>query len=112
MAVNIVYASTFENLLTLSIEYLTPYSSEKLVIERILAVVDTFEKTVAENPESFHISPHLTSLGIANYREFTTKGFRILYRFDNHTNTITVLVFCSQKQDMSQILVDYCLIYK
>ena len=112
MIVNMIYASTFDNLVDLSIDYLSPFSSEKLVIKRVLDVINMFEKAVSENPKSVHISPHLSSLGMTNYREFTAQGFRILYRFEEASNTIYVVVFCPQKQDLAQILVDYCLFYK
>ena len=112
MTVNITYAATFSNLVDLSIDYLANFSSEKPVIARILDVIDRFENTVSENPESVHLSPHLSSLGLMNYREFIASGFRILYRFEDHSNTIKVVVFCCQKQDLPQILFDYCLLYK
>lgn len=108
----VVYSLTFDKLVDLCIEHLAPFSSEKQVIQRILDTIERLEKVVGDNPQSMHVSPHLASLGVRQYREFTANGFRILYRYDSDQNKVLAVVFCSQKQDLAALLVDYCLIHK
>lgn len=111
MKTEVIYTQTFEKLLELCIQYLAPFSSEELVIERVLETIVRFENTVHAGEHALPISPHLLSLGVSTFREFTANGFRILYRQDKRENRIVVVLFCSQKQDISALLVDYCLHY-
>ncbi|GAA0856864.1 type II toxin-antitoxin system RelE/ParE family toxin [Aliiglaciecola litoralis] len=112
MKPSITYAATFYNLINLSVDYLTRFSTEKQVIENIIDAIERFEKMVSDNPKSAPISPYLSSLGMMNYREFTANDFRILYRVEDEPYSIKVVFFCSQKQDLTRLLVDYCLLYK
>ncbi|NQZ09980.1 MAG: type II toxin-antitoxin system RelE/ParE family toxin [Algicola sp.] len=112
--VGLVYTDTFENLLNHLVDYLTPFSSQERVVTRALNVIERFEKRVLVAPYSVPVSHYLLSIGVNSFREFNADGFKILYRvFDDGQGTrIVVDTITSQKQDIEQVLVNYCLLYK
>lgn len=112
MDYTIYYTKTFEQLVELCVQHLAPFTLEEEVLERVFRAIERFEFTLAAGSEAAPVSPYLSTLGVFNYREFNVDGFRILYRHDRAADAIIVVLFCSQKQDLITLLVDYCLIYK
>lgn len=112
MSSNIVYTDTFENTTNDQINYLSLWSEENMVIERIENLIKAFESKVAENPEICAPCYELTTLGVYNIRQFSFDGFKLLYEYHEHLNTIAAVVLVKDKQDLQSVLIDYCLVYK
>ncbi len=109
--VNINAAETFEKTLENVITYLTPYSSEFLVLDRVENVIETFEQQVLAQPLSYPRSPELVSIGVNDVRHANIDGFRLLYEvtvLDDEIN-VYLLLFLDSKQSVEKQLVDYCL---
>lgn len=112
--VRIEYTETFFSVTDNLINYLAPHSSEAAVIGKIEDFIEFFESKVSESPYSCQISPTLQTLGITYFREFYGDGLRLIYR-TLETETEVIIqgdLLLSQKQDIQQALIDYCLIYK
>ncbi|CAH7397078.1 conserved hypothetical protein [Vibrio chagasii] len=112
----IEYTDTFDQLLDALINYLSDYSSEGAVIERIEALLDRFEALVSDNPHAANIAPSLIDLGVKSFREFHLDSFRIIYRTlpSAHPKETRVIVdvIALQKQNLEQLLIQHCILYK
>ena len=96
------------------IAHLSPYSNEEQVIIRIEDFIERFENLVSFNSAAPPISQPLLTLGVRAFREFTADNFRLLYRIKEEENSIRIIgdVIISQKQDIQQLLINYCLLHK
>jgi len=112
--VRIEYTETFNNLLDDLIDHLSSYSSEEQVIIRVEDFIERFESLVSFTSTAGPISQPLLELGVRRFREFTADDFRLLYRIKEEENSITIIsdVITSQKQDIQQLLINYCLLHK
>ena len=112
--VAIEYSQTFENLLNDLINYLSQFSDEEQVIIRIETCIERFEKLASYTPEAAPISHSLLELGVTQFREFTLDDFRLVYRVINDDDATRVIgdLIVSQKQDLQQLLINYCLLHK
>lgn len=111
---SIEYTYTFENILNDLINHLSQFSTEELVILRIEKFIERFEKLVIFTPTANPISHSLLDLGVVQFREFSADEFRLLYRVLDDGNNVRVIgdLITSQKQDLQQLLVNYCLLHK
>ena len=112
--VRIEYTETFNHLLNDLIDHLSPYSTEEQVIIRIEGFIERFESLVCFNSTAAPISQSLLELGVRTFREFTADDFRLLYRIQEEKNSVRVIgdVIISQKRDIQQLLINYCLLHK
>ncbi|EGQ9145706.1 plasmid stabilization protein [Vibrio parahaemolyticus] len=51
----------------------------------------------------------LTELGVYHFRQFSFDGFKLIYQYDDVTDTVYAMVLISDKQDLQKTLVDYCI---
>ncbi len=112
--VQIQYTETFNNLLNDLIDHLSPYSSEEQVIIRVEDFIERFESLVSYTSTAAPISQPLLELGVRSFREFTADDFRLIYRIKEQENSVSIIcdVIISQKQDIQQLLINYCLLHK
>ena len=112
--VRIEYTETFNNLLNDLIDHLSSYSSEEQVIIRVEDFIERFESLVSFTATAAPTSQPLLELGVRTFREFTADDFRLLYRIKEEENSVRVIadVIISQKQDIQQLLINYCLLHK
>lgn len=110
MKIEVVYTQTFERLLDYLISYLSDFSDEVSVIERVEEVIERFESIISVDPFAVSVSTSLLELGITDFREFHANNFRILYRIKDER--VVVDLIAQQKQDLEQLLVHYCLLLK
>lgn len=112
--VRIEYTETFNNLLNDLIDHLSPYSSEEQIIIRVENFIERFESLVSFTSTAAPISQPLLELGVRTFREFTADDFRLLYRIKEEENSLRIIgdVIISQKQDIQQLLINYCLLHK
>ncbi len=110
MKIEVVYTQTFEQLLDYLISYLSDFSDEVSVIERVEEVIERFESIISVDPFAVSVSPSLLELGVTEIREFHVNNFRVLYRIKGER--VVVDLIAQQKQDLEQLLVYYCLLLK
>lgn len=112
--VQIKYTETFDNLANNVIDHLASYSDEEHALNRVELFIERFENLISFTPNAAPISQSLLELGVTTFREFTADGFRLLYRIieTDHTTIIQCDAILTQRQDIQQTLINYCLIYK
>ena len=110
---DIFYSDTFTRLTDLLIAHLAQHMDENTAIDKVLLTIDHFEKRIASNPLSCHVSPHLAEFGVLAFREFIDQDYRILYRVIETTSQRSVYAdaILSQKQDIAKVINDYSLRY-
>ncbi|WP_241739425.1 hypothetical protein [Vibrio parahaemolyticus] len=77
MSTNIVYTEAFENMTDDQINYLSLWSEEDVVVERIETLVEKFESNITDNPEMHPPCHELTTLGVYNIRQFAVSYTQI-----------------------------------
>ncbi|EMC2462425.1 type II toxin-antitoxin system RelE/ParE family toxin [Vibrio alginolyticus] len=105
----VIYTETFGNTTDERIDYLSQWAETPLVVERIKTLIDTFEKNVMDNPVMYPACYELTQLGVYHFRQFSFDGFKLIYQYDDATDTVYAMVLISDKQDLQKTLVDYCI---
>lgn len=112
--VEVNVTETFENTVDSAISYMSQWSSEVMIIDKVNNLIDNFLNNVHENPFMYCVSPELIELGIADIREFNRDGFRILYEAVEKKDKviINILLLLRQKQNIQNQLVEYCITYK
>ncbi len=114
--VRIEYSETFENLSNDLIDHLSQYSSEIKAITDVQNFIAKFESVVESHPYFCPQSQQLLNIGVSLFREYNSPKFkfRLLYRVMEDGNELVIIgdALLSQKQDLQQVLVDYCLLHK
>ncbi|CAH6979839.1 Plasmid stabilization protein [Vibrio chagasii] len=113
-AVEINVTETFDNTVDSTINYMSQWNSEVVVIDQVNDVVDHFLENVSDNPFIYPPSPELIELGIVDIRVFNRDGFRLMYEAIENKNKVVVnlLLFLRQKQCIQTQLVEHCITYK
>lgn len=90
------------------VHHLAVYQGHEAALARIDSLVDVIEDKLKSTPMRFPVSQQASELGIIQYRELNTDGYRILYEiFDTD---IAVELVIRQKQNVEQALIRYCLL--
>ncbi|HHF2898441.1 TPA: type II toxin-antitoxin system RelE/ParE family toxin [Vibrio alginolyticus] len=106
---NVVYTETFANTAEERIDYYSQWNDVTSVVERIETLIETFEQNVERNPAIYPACYELTELGVYHFRQFSFDGFKLIYQYDDVTDTVYAMVLISDKQDLQKTLVDYCI---
>ncbi|MFL7013640.1 plasmid stabilization protein [Enterovibrio norvegicus] len=114
MTVNVEYTRTFEQSADMAISHFAEYVSEKQAIEKIENIIDHFEEKVLRNPKIYSRCATLSNIGITSVREAKIDGMRLLYELSHGDGdtVITAHILLSQKQQLEEQLINYCLIYR
>jgi len=90
------------------VHHLAVYQGTEAALARIDSLVDVIKDKLKSTPMGFPVSQQASELGIIQYRELNTDGYRILYEiFDTD---IAVELVIRQKQNVEQALIRYCLL--
>ncbi|QLE30510.1 type II toxin-antitoxin system RelE/ParE family toxin [Vibrio parahaemolyticus] len=106
---NVVFTETFFNTVEERIEYYLQWNISTRVVERVETLIETFEQGVENNPAIYPACYELTRIGVYQFRQFSFDGFKLIYQYDEATDTVYALVLISDKQDLQKTLVDYCI---
>lgn len=77
---------------------------------RVQEIVDKAVKKLSDGLISYKICPMLLELGETRYHELVESGYRFIYRRFEDENTVSIYAVIHERQDIEQILIDYCLI--
>lgn len=77
---------------------------------RVQEVVNKAVGKLSEGLISYKICPMLLELGETRYHELIESGYRFIYRRFEDDNTVSIYAVIHERQDIEQILIDYCLI--
>ncbi len=90
------------------VHHLAVYQGTEVALARISALVDDITDKLTSAPMAYPISQQASELGITQFRELNTNGYRILYEvFDS---VIAVELVIRQKQSVEQALIRHCLL--
>lgn len=90
--------------------HLAGYSDIEAAYARLDALVGIIEAKLNNAPLGYPISDQASSLGVLQYRELNTDGFRVFYEVYESENVIVVGLVLRQVQSVEQALIRYCLI--
>ena len=79
-------------------------------LNQIVALVDTITSRLADAPLAYPSSQQASELGILQYREFNTHGYRVFYEVFAADKAIAVELVLRQTQSVEQALIRYCLV--
>ena len=92
------------------IVHLADYSGVEAAYARLDALVGIVEAKLKNAPLGYPVSDQASSLGVLQYRELNTDGFRVFYEVYESEKAIVVGLVLRQIQSVEQALIRYCLI--
>ncbi|KJZ50818.1 MULTISPECIES: type II toxin-antitoxin system RelE/ParE family toxin [Pseudomonas] len=92
------------------IEYLAAFNGLQSAEKRVYSVIDDIGDKLLSAPYGYPVSPQLSELGVMQYRELNTEGYRVLYEIFEADQAIAVSLVLGGKQSVQDALVRYCLL--
>ncbi|MHC8306152.1 type II toxin-antitoxin system RelE/ParE family toxin [Pseudomonas sp. PB3P13] len=92
------------------IEHLAAYHGRSTAETRAYSVIDGIEQKLSAMPYGYPVSPQLSELGVMQYREFNTDGYRVFYEIFETDKAVAVSLVLRDKQSVPDALVRYCLL--
>ncbi|CAM3609563.1 hypothetical protein VA7868_03553 [Vibrio aerogenes CECT 7868] len=102
---------SFDKTVDNAIVYLSQWSDEIDVIERVEKTLAQFESCVSEHPLAYSRCPELMELGVNSVRNAAIGDFRILYEAEasEQQTVIYLLLFLKTNQSIEKQLIEFCL---
>ena len=101
------YTHVAQVTLTILIRYMNQFIGEVEASAIARELVLATQSKLANNSEQFPVCPELEMLGITDYRQFTYKKYKVLFRLDEPQQEANVMALLRQKQSAQQLLIDY-----
>lgn len=92
------------------IEHLAAYHGRSNAETRVYTVIDGIEQKLSSTPYGYPVSPQLSELGVMQYRELNTGGYRVFYEIFEADKTVAVSLVLRDKQSVPDALIRYCLL--
>lgn len=109
--IEVVFTSTGELSAKKLRQNLAQRRSKAVAIQLMNELVQSIMDRLSEHPLSCPVSPQASQLGVLNYREYNTGGYRVLYEYFPEEYLVTVALVMSQQQSVEHMLTDYCLLW-
>ncbi|WP_223463345.1 MULTISPECIES: type II toxin-antitoxin system RelE/ParE family toxin [unclassified Pseudomonas] len=92
------------------IEHLAAYHGFSTAETRVYSVIDVIERKLSVTPYGYPVSPQLSELGVMQYRELNTDGYRVFYEIFEADKAVALGLVLRDKQSVPDALVRYCLL--
>jgi plasmid stabilization system protein ParE len=92
------------------IKYLADYHGLQAAFHRIDAIIEVISNNLASTPYGYPISLQSSELGVMQYRELNTDGYRVFYEVHETDQVIAVNLLLRDRQSVERALVRYCLL--
>jgi plasmid stabilization system protein ParE len=93
------------------IDYLANYLGGETAFQRLTSVIDFSKLKLEAAPKGYPVSPQASELGVLQYRELNTDGYRVFYEIVDADQAIVVGLVLRDKQSVEKALVRYCLLH-
>lgn len=105
------YTETASQSIEDQIEYLAEFRGLASAYERITSEIAIIEDKLLSAPSGYPVSPQARELGVLQYRELNSNGYRVFYEIVSDDHVIAVGLVLRDKQSVEKALVDYCLLH-
>lgn len=104
------YTDTAQQSIEDQITYLADHHGLDQAYQKVGNVIDVLEDKLLSAPVGYPVSHQASELGILQYRELNTDGYRIFYEIVEADQVIVVSLVLRGKQSVENALVHYCLL--
>lgn len=84
------YTETAQQSIEDQIEYLAAYHGLEPAYQKVGNVIDVLQDKLLSTPVGYPVSPQASELGILQYRELNTDGYRVFYEIVEADQAIVV----------------------
>jgi plasmid stabilization system protein ParE len=96
--------------LSILVRYMVAFIGEEESLRLADALIDTAVARLAENPRQCPVCHELGLIGATEYQQLTVDKYKILYRYDEPSDTSFITAFMRHRQSAQALLVSYALL--
>ena len=107
-AFNLRFTHSASQSLEDQVHHLAIYHGNEAALAKVGALIDSIALRLTATPMGYPVSYQASELGIVQYRELNTEGYRVFYEV--FESDIVVGLVVRQKQSVEQALIRSCLL--